>query len=155
MPNESSSRWRTRTYLSSCSFFFCGERAAGMAVPQKLLHSMLEALLDDLGYRGPKKSAEEILPQLHQQSGRRLESTEAKLARLHSHMEDLGAQTTAVADEVTGVQEAVSAKFAEMHRLLDEKEAQFKHDVAALAAQVATAIAEQEDECRVRRWPSH
>ena len=55
-----------------------------MAVPQKLLHSMLEALLDDLGYRGLKKSAEEILPQLHQQSGRRLESTEAKLARIES-----------------------------------------------------------------------
>ena len=59
-----------------------------MAVPQKLLHSMLEALLDDLGYRGLKKSAEEILPQLHQQSGRRLESTEAKLARLHAHTDE-------------------------------------------------------------------
>ena len=119
-----------------------------MAVPQKLLHTMLEALLEDLGYRGPRKSAEEILPQLHQQSGRRLESTEAKLARLQTHMEELGSQTTAVADEVSGVQEAVSAKFAEMHRLLDEKEAQFKHDVAALAAQVANAITDQEDECK-------
>ena len=115
---------------------------------QKLLHSMLQALLDDLGYRGPKKSPEEILPQLHQQSGRRLESTEAKIARLGAHMDELGAQTEAIADEVSSVQEGVSQKFQEMHRLLDEKEAKFKHDVAALAAEVATSISEQEDECR-------
>ena len=75
---------------------------------QKLLHSMLQALLDDLGYRGPKKSPEEILPQLHQQSGRRLESTEAKIARLGAHMDELGAQTEAIADEVSSVQEGVS-----------------------------------------------
>ena len=119
------------------------------AMPDKLLHTMLEALLEDLGYRGPRKSADEILPQLHQQSGRRLESTEAKLARLEHHMDELGSQTTAIAEEVTNVQEAVSAKFAEMHRLLDEKEAQFKHDLATLAASVASAVTEQEGDCKV------
>jgi hypothetical protein len=118
------------------------------AMPEKLLHTMLAALLEDLGYRGPRKSPEEILPTLHQQSGRRLESTEAKLARLELHMEELGSQTTSIAEEVTNVQEAVSSKFAEMHRLLDEKEAQFKQDLAALASSVASSITELEGDCK-------
>jgi DNA repair exonuclease SbcCD ATPase subunit len=114
----------------------------------KLLHSILEALLDELGYRGPKKTVDEILPQLHTQSRRRLESTEAKSQKLQHHTEALSAQASAIASEVSGIQESVSQKFRDLHRLLDEKEAQFKEDVSELASEVAHSITEQEQQCQ-------
>eukprot|EP01048_Picozoa_sp_COSAG05_P011694 COSAG05_NODE_1120_length_5815_cov_444.390483_3_plen_354_part_00 len=114
----------------------------------KLLHSILEALLKELGYVGAPKDVDEILPQLHQQSRQRLESTEAKARKLSAHLEDLSTTTAAIADEVSNIQESVSGKFRELHRLLDEKEAKFKQDVAEVATQVGSQISEQEEQCQ-------
>lgn len=73
---------------------------------------------------------------------------DAKKRQLQEHLEHLSAMTSSIADEVNVIQDSVQQKFRDMRRLLDEKEAKFKQDVAALASDVAASITEQEEQCQ-------
>lgn len=112
-----------------------------------MLSSMLSMLLDNLGYAGPKKSYDEMLPQLHVQCQRRLESSESKTMQLSSHVNALQTRTVDVADEVANIQEIISEKFREMHSLLEDKEVAFKQQIATLAADMQKSISDREAEC--------
>jgi hypothetical protein len=79
-----------------------------MALPTRtestMLHSMLEHLLDTLGFDGPQKNYDELLPQLHVQCKKRVESSDAKCLQLSSHLEALNSRTTEVSEEVSSIQ---------------------------------------------------
>eukprot|EP01052_Picozoa_sp_SAG31_P014588 SAG31_NODE_912_length_11066_cov_4.092186_5_plen_286_part_00 len=113
-----------------------------------MLHSMLAMLLDNLGYTGPRKNPDEMLPQLHIQCQRRLESSETKMNQLSAHLDALNSRTVEVSDEVANIQDVISAKFREMHALLEDKEVAFKQQIATLAAEMQQSIATREAECQ-------